>query len=56
MTIRRHTLGQILEKLRDMEALQAEGHSMGKIAKRFEVSEPTLHGSRNQFGGMTTRR
>jgi putative transposase len=52
MTRRRHTPGQILEKLRDMEVLQAEGHSMGEIAKRFEVSERTLHRWRNQFGGM----
>jgi putative transposase len=52
MTRRRHTPGQILEKLRDMEVLQAEGHSMGEIAKRFEVSEQTLHRWRNQFGGM----
>ncbi|MDA0372479.1 MAG: transposase [Planctomycetota bacterium] len=26
---------------------------MGEIAKRFEVSEQTLHRWRNQFGGMT---
>ena len=52
MTRRRHTPGQILEKLRDMEVLQAEGHSIGEIAKRFEVSEQTLHRWRNQFGGM----
>ena len=52
MTRRRHRPGQILEKLRDMEVLQAEGHSIGEIAKRFEVSEQTLHRWRNQFGGM----
>jgi len=46
MTRRRHTPDQILQKLRDMEVLQAE------IAKRFEVSEQTLHRWRNQFGGM----
>ena len=52
MTRRRHTPGQLLGKLRDMEVLQAEGHSIGEIAKRFEVSEQTLHRWRNQFGGM----
>ena len=52
MTRRRHTPDQILQKLRDMEVLQAEGHSMAEIAKRFEVSEQTLHRWRNQFGGM----
>jgi transposase-like protein len=36
-----------------MEVLQAEGHSMGEIAKRFEVSEQSLDRWRNQFGGMT---
>ena len=35
-----------------MEVLQAEGQSMAEIAKRFEVSEQTLHRWRNQFGGM----
>ena len=39
ITRRRHTPGQILEKVLDMEALQAECHSMGEIAKRFEVSD-----------------
>ena len=52
MTRRRHTPDQILQKLRDMEVLQAEGQSMAEIAKRFEVSEQTLHRWRNQFGGM----
>ena len=52
MTRRRHTPEQILQRLRDMEVLQAEGQSMAEIAKRFEVSEQTLHRWRNQFGGM----
>ena len=52
MTRRRHTPDQILQKLRDMEVLQAEGHSMAEIAKRFEVSEQTLHRWRNLYGGM----
>ena len=49
MTRRRHTPEQILQRLRDVEVLQAEGHSTAEIAKRFEVSEQMW---RNQFGGM----
>ena len=52
MTRRRHAPEQILQRLRDMEVLQAEGQSMAEIAKRFEVSEQTLHRRRNQFDGM----
>lgn len=52
MARRRHTPEQILAKLRDADVMMAEGHPIGEVARRLEVSEQTYHRWRNQFGGM----
>jgi transposase-like protein len=45
---RRHTLGQIITKLREADRLLGEGVEVPEVAKQLEVSEQTLHGWRQQ--------
>ena len=49
---RRHTPEQIIRKLREAEALQADGASVDEVCKQLEISQPTFHRWRNQYGGM----
>lgn len=49
---RRHTPEQIILKLRHAEQLIADGATTADAAKAIEVSEPTFHRWRNQYGGM----
>jgi transposase len=49
---RRHTPEQIVRKLREADRLLAEGMEVPEVAKTLEVSEPTYHRWRAQFGGM----
>jgi transposase len=49
---RRHTPEQIVRKLREADKLLAEGIEVPQVAKALEVSEPTYHRWRAQFGGM----
>ena len=48
----RHTLEQVIRKLRDTDPMLAEQESIAEIAKELGVSENTYHRWRNQFGGM----
>ena len=52
MPRRRHTPEQIVRKLREADRLLAEGRDVTEVARHLEVSEPTYHRWRNQFGGM----
>lgn len=49
---RRHTPEQIIRKLREAEAELGAGLTIGQVCQKLEVSEPTLHRWRNQYGGM----
>jgi DNA-binding transcriptional MerR regulator len=49
---RRHSPEQIVRKLREADRLLAEGVAIPEVAKALEVSEPTYHRWRAQFGGM----
>ena len=49
---RRHTPEQIIRKLREAEAMQAAGKTIGQIVQSLEISEQTFHRWRNQYGGM----
>jgi DNA-binding transcriptional MerR regulator len=49
---RRHTPEQIIRKLREADRLLAEGTEIPEVCKALEVSEPTYHRWRAQFGGM----
>ena len=52
MKRKRHTPEQIIRKLRQAEAMQAEGQTIGAVCQALEVSEQTFHRWRNQYGGM----
>jgi transposase-like protein len=49
---RRHTPEQVIRKLREADRMLGEGKSIAEVAKALEVSEPTYHRWRNQYGGM----
>ena len=52
MARRRHSPEQIIRKLREADRLLGEGADVAEVARQLEVSEPTYHRWRNQFGGM----
>ena len=52
MKQRRHTPEQVIRKLREGDRMLAEGKSIAEVCKALEVSEPTYHRWRNQYGGM----
>src|SRR5688572_1017461 len=52
MKRRRHTPEQVIRKLREAERMLGEGASVPEVAKALEVSEPTFHRWRAQYGGM----
>ena len=49
---KRHSPEQIVKKLRDADAMLSAGKSLGEVLQALEVSEPTYHRWRNQYGGM----
>jgi transposase-like protein len=52
MARRRHTPEQIVRKLREADKLLNEGKDLAEVARHIEVSEPTYHRWRAQYGGM----
>lgn len=52
MARRRHTPEQIVRKLREGDRLLNEGKELAEVARHLEVSEPTYHRWRAQYGGM----
>jgi transposase-like protein len=52
MKARRHTPEQVIRKLREADRMLGEGKSVGEVCRHLEVSEPTYHRWRTQFGGM----
>ena len=49
---KRHTATQIIKKLREADTMLAVGKTIGQVVQMLEVSEPTFHRWRNQYGGM----
>jgi len=49
---KRHSPEQIIRKLREAEAMQAAGQSLGQVCQSLEISEQTFDRWRNQYGGM----
>ncbi len=52
MPRRRHTPDQIIRKLREADRMLGEGADIAAVARHLEVSEPTFHRWRNQYGGL----
>lgn len=49
---KKHRPEQIIRKLREADTMLAAGQSIGQVVQALEISEPTLHRWRNQYGGM----
>jgi len=49
---RKHTPEQVVRKLREADRLLGEGQELPEVIKYLEISEPTYHRWRNQYGGM----
>lgn len=52
MKRKRHSAEQVVNKLREAEAMLTAGASMAQVCQRLEISEATFHRWRNQYGGM----
>lgn len=52
MKRKRHGTDEVIRKLREAEALEAQGQTIGQVCQRLEISEQTLHRWRKQFRGM----
>ena len=52
MKRKRHSPAQIVAKLRQADAVLASGATIGQVCQQLEISEPTFHRWRNQYGGM----
>ena len=48
----RHTPEQIVNRLREADAMLAAGRTVAQVLQHLGVSEQTFHRWRNQYGGM----
>lgn len=48
----RHSAEQIVNKLREADAMLAAGKTIAQVVQHLGVSEQTYHRWRNQYGGM----
>ena len=51
MKRKRHTPEEIIKKLREAATLLAGGQSVEEVCKKLEVSPPTYHRWRQEYGG-----
>ena len=51
MKRKRHTPEEIIKKLREAATLLAGGQSVAAVCKKLEVSPPTYHRWRQEYGG-----
>jgi transposase-like protein len=49
---KKHRPEQIIQKLREADAMIAAGKTLGQVVQALEISEQTLIRWRNQYGGM----
>lgn len=49
---KRHRPEQIVQKLRDADAMLNSGRDLAAVLQALEVCEATYHRWRNQYGGM----
>ena len=54
MAGKRHSAEQIINKLREAEALLAEGHSVPEVSRRLGVTVQTYYRWRKEYGGLKT--
>jgi len=49
---RRHSPEQVVRKLREADRMLGEGSDLDAVCRHLEVSQPTYHRWRAQYGGM----
>jgi transposase-like protein len=49
---KKHKPQQIIQKLREADAMLSAERTIGQVCQALEISEQTLHRWRNQYGGM----
>ena len=49
---KKHKPEQIIQKLREADAMLSAGKTIGQVCQALEISEQTFHRWRNQYGGM----
>jgi transposase-like protein len=49
---KRHSPGQVIEKLREADVALSQGVTLADVCKKLEVSEQTYHRWRATYGGM----
>ncbi len=54
MGTKRHTVEQIIPKLREAEVLLAKGTKMAQVCRKLEVTEQTYYRWRKEYGGVRT--
>lgn len=52
MKRKKHGQEEIIRKLREAEALEASGQTVGQVCQKLEISEGTLHRWRKLYRGM----
>ena len=52
MPRKRHSAGQIVAKLRQIDVLIAQGRTIGQACKDAEIAEHSYHRWRNEYGGQ----
>jgi transposase-like protein len=51
---RKHTIEQIIAKLREAEVALAKGQPVGKVARKLGITEQTYYRWRKEYGGIRT--
>ena len=52
MSQKRHTVDQIITKLRRTDVLLGKGVKVPEVCKQLEIAEPTYYRWRQKYGGM----
>ena len=52
MSQKRHTVDQIIAKLRPADVLLGKGTKVPELCKRFEIAEQTYYRWRREYGGL----
>ena len=51
---RKHTIEQIISKLREAEVALAKGQPVGKMVRKLAITEQTYYRWRKKYGGIRT--
>ena len=54
MAKKKHTLEQIINKLREAEVLLAKGMKVPAVCRKLSITEQTYYRWRKEFGGLKT--